>query len=54
VLNQGQLEIVDESIEVIFSKEAFIHIPDKIELIRDIHRVLKPGGYLAGRRLDEK
>ena len=40
----GQLEIVDESIEVIFSKEAFIHIPDKIELIRDIHRVLKPGG----------
>ena len=43
----GQLEVEDESFEVIFSKEAFIHIPDKIELLKDIHRALKPNGYLA-------
>ena len=43
----GPLEVEDESFEVIFSKEAFIHIPDKIELLKDIHRALKPNGYLA-------
>ena len=43
----GQLGVDDSSFDAIFSKEAFIHIPNKIELITDIHRVLKPGGYLA-------
>jgi phosphoethanolamine N-methyltransferase len=43
----GQLEVEDESFDIIFSKEAFIHIPDKIGLIKDIHRALKPNGYLA-------
>jgi phosphoethanolamine N-methyltransferase len=43
----GSLQIDDESIDVIFSKEAFIHVEDKKELMKDIHRVLKPNGYLA-------
>ena len=43
----GQLDVDDSSFDVIFSKEAFIHIPNKIQLMTDIHRVLKLGGYLA-------
>ena len=43
----GQLDVDDSSFDAIFSKEAFIHIPNKIELMSDIHRILKPGGYLA-------
>ena len=43
----GPLLIDDESIDVIFSKEAFIHVEDKKELMKDIYRVLKPNGYLA-------
>ena len=46
-ISPGQLVADDGSFDVIFSKEAFIHIPNKIELMTDIHRILKPGGYLA-------
>ena len=43
----GQLDVDDSSFDAIFSKEAFIHIQNKFELMTDIHRILKPGGYLA-------
>jgi len=29
---------------VVFSKEAIVHIPDKHDLMREVFRVLKPGG----------
>lgn len=46
-VNPGQFDAEDESFDAIFSKEVFIHIPNKNELMKDIHRILKPGGYLA-------
>ena len=43
----GPLDILDESIDLVFSKEVFLHIPNKDDLIKDIYRVLKPGGLVA-------
>ncbi len=43
----GPLNVEAGSFDVIFSKEAFIHIPNKIDLMKDIHRILKSGGHLA-------
>ena len=43
----GKLDTKDESFDVIFSKEAFIHIPNKVDLMKDINRTLKTNGYLA-------
>jgi len=43
----GPLNIPDESVDLVFSKEVFLHIPDKDDLIKDIYRVLKPGGWVA-------
>ena len=43
----GPLDIPDESVDLVFSKEVFLHIPNKDDLIKDIYRVLKPGGMVA-------
>lgn len=43
----GPLPFDDGTFEVVFSKDAMIHIADKESLFRDIHRVLKPGGIVA-------
>jgi len=43
----GPLDIPEESIDLVFSKEVFLHILDKDDLIKDIYRVLKPGGMVA-------
>ena len=42
----GPLQYNDETFEVIFSKEVFLHIPDKEALLKDVHRILKPGGLI--------
>ena len=43
----GPLDIPNESVDLVFSKEVFLHIPNKEDLIKDIYRVLKPGGLVA-------
>ena len=43
----GPLPFDDESFDVVFSKDAIIHIPDKGALFREIHRVLRPDGCVA-------
>lgn len=43
----GPLPFDAESFDVVFSKDAMIHIPDKEALFADIHRLLRPGGTLA-------
>ena len=43
----GPLDIPDESVDIVFSKEVFLHIPNKEDLIKDIYRVLKSGGIVA-------
>ena len=48
LVEPGPLPFADGSFDVIFSKDAMIHIPDKEALFRDVFRVLKPGGlFLA-------
>lgn len=37
-----------ESFDVVFTKDAMIHIPDKLALYREVLRVLRPGGLFVG------
>lgn len=46
-IEPGPLPFDDGAFDFVFSKDAMIHIADKEELFRDVHRVLKPGGILA-------
>jgi phosphoethanolamine N-methyltransferase len=43
----GPLPVADESIDVVFGKDSWIHIEDKRRFFAEVLRVLKPGGLLA-------
>ncbi len=43
----GPLSFDNETFDIVFSKDAIIHIPDTGALFREAHRVLRPGGWLA-------
>ncbi|RWA68837.1 class I SAM-dependent methyltransferase [Mesorhizobium sp.] len=43
----GPLPFTDASFDVVFSKDALLHVPDKEALFAEIFRVLKPGGVFA-------
>jgi phosphoethanolamine N-methyltransferase len=43
----GRLPFADGAFDVVFSKDALLHVSDKEALFRDIFRVLKPGGVFA-------
>lgn len=52
----GPLPFADASFDVIFSKDAVIHIPDKEAWCHDMFRLLRPGGVLVASdwmRVDE-
>lgn len=42
----SHLPIADSSLDLVLALDLFEHIKDDVSLIRDIHRILKPGGYL--------
>ncbi len=46
-VSPGPLPFEAESFDVVFSKDAMIHIADKEALFADLFRILKPGGCLA-------
>lgn len=46
-VDPGPLPFDDAALDVVFSKDSIIHIPDKETLCEDIFRVLKPGGWFA-------
>ena len=46
-VESGPLPFDDESFDVVFSKDAIIHIHDKDALFREIYRILRPGGCIA-------
>ena len=43
----GALPFADRSFDMVFSKDALLHVPDKDALFAEIFRVLKPGGVFA-------
>lgn len=43
----GPLEFADRSFDVVFSKDAIVHIAEKDSLAAEVFRVLKPGGWFA-------
>ena len=43
----GPFPLADESYDVVFSKDALIHIEDKQALFMEVFRVLKPGGLFV-------
>ena len=48
LVDPGPLPFADASFDVVFSKDAIVHVPDKPALYREVLRVLRPGGrFLA-------
>ena len=47
LVSAGPLKWPASSFDVVFSKDALIHIPDKSAIYREILRVLRPGGVFA-------
>ena len=43
----GPLALADASFDMVVSKDAMIHMPDKAALYADVWRVLRPGGRLV-------
>ena len=43
----GPLPFGDEAFDVVFSKDALLHVPDKDAIFAEIFRVLRPGGVVA-------
>ncbi len=43
----GPLPFPPQAFDVVFSKDSIVHIPDKHTLMRDVFRVLKPGGWFV-------
>jgi SAM-dependent methyltransferase len=46
VFTPGPLPFADGSFDVLFSKDAMVHVADKNSLYADVMRVLRPGGEL--------
>ena len=47
LVSPGSIDLEDESVDMVFSKETFLHIADKEELLKNIFRILKPNGIIA-------
>jgi len=47
LVEPGPLPLDDQSIDVVFSKDSLVHIPEKETLFVEVMRVLKPGGTIA-------
>lgn len=45
-LDAQQLPFADECADVVLANHMLYHVPDQDAAVREIHRVLRPGGYL--------
>ncbi len=45
---EQKLPFADAGFDIVFTKDAWLHVVDKPALLHEVHRVLKPGGQLAG------
>ena len=48
LVEPGPLHFDDGSFEMVFSKDAIVHIPDKPAFYREVFRILKPTGVFVG------
>lgn len=48
VVRPGPLPFKDRTFDIVVTKDAIVHIPDKAQFYQDVLRVLKPGGAFAG------
>jgi SAM-dependent methyltransferase len=46
-IEPGPLPFADASFDLVFGKDAWLHIPDKAAFFADVFRVLKPGGIVT-------
>ncbi len=46
LVEPGPLALDDACVDIVFSKDAWIHIPDKPALLGEVFRVLRPGGWV--------
>jgi phosphoethanolamine N-methyltransferase len=44
----GPLPFADGAFDIVFTKDALLHVPGKIGMFREITRVLRPGGRFLG------
>ena len=47
LVKPGPLPFPDASFDVVFGKDAWLHIEDKASFFAEVHRVLKPGGIVT-------
>lgn len=47
LVEPGPLPVEDSRFDVVFSKDAIVHIPDKTAFYGEVMRVLKPGGWIV-------
>lgn len=43
----GPLPLAEGAVDIVFSKDSIVHIPDKESLAREAFRVLRPGGWFV-------
>ena len=46
-VDPGPIPLPDAGVDIVFSKDSIVHIPDKEALAADAFRVLKPGGWFV-------
>ena len=47
MVEPGPLPLPNASVDIVFSKDSIVHIPDKETLAADAFRILKPGGWFV-------
>ena len=48
LIEPGPLPFEDAAFDMVFTKDAIVHIPDKAACYAEVHRVLAPGGVFVG------
>ena len=48
VVEPGPLDFPDEFVDIVFSKDALMHIKERRSIYEEIFRILRPGGILVG------